>query len=67
MLRQAEGGNSAETSEWVPINVRLDRVGGIFDQRNLESAAGHAELDDSVGKAVAVPGQNGGKVGHVES
>jgi hypothetical protein len=60
VLRQAEGGNSTGTRYGAPVNVRLDRVGRIFDQRNLESAAHCAELDDTVGKTVGVTCQNGG-------
>jgi hypothetical protein len=60
VLRQAEDGNSAEAPYGTPVNVRLERMGGIFDQRNLESAARCAELDDTVGKTIGVTCQNGG-------
>ena len=60
VLRQAEGGDSAEAPNGSPVNVRLERMGGIFDQRNPESAARCAELGDTVGKTVGVTCQNGG-------
>src|SRR5215831_8192229 len=52
VLRQAEGRNSAEAPYGAPVNVRLERMSGIFDQRDLESAARCTELDDTVGKTV---------------
>jgi hypothetical protein len=60
VLRQAEAGNSAEAPYGAPVNVRLERMGGIFDQLNPESAARRAELDGTVGKTVGVTCQNGG-------
>ena len=60
VLRQAEGGNSAEAPYGAPVNVGLERMGGIFDQRNIKSAARCDELDDTVGKTVGVTCQNGG-------
>ena len=60
VLRQAEGGDSAEAPYGTPVNLRLERMGGIFDQRNPESAACCAELDHTVGKTVGVTCQNGG-------
>jgi hypothetical protein len=60
VLRKAEGGNGAEAPYGVPVNVRLERMGGIFDQRNPPSATRCAELDDTVGKTVGVPCQDGG-------
>src|SRR6266700_5228739 len=59
VLRQAEGGNSAEAPYGAPVNIRLERMGGIFDQRDLGSAAYRAELDDAVGKTVGVTCQDG--------
>src|SRR5262249_61598004 len=60
VLRQAEGRNSAEAPDGAPVNVRLERMGSIFDQRDPELAARYAELDDTVGKTVGVTCQNGG-------
>src|ERR1039458_4250990 len=48
VLRQAEGGSSAEAPYGVPVNVRLERMGGIFDQRNPESAARCAVIYSTV-------------------
>lgn len=45
----------------LPVNVRLECMGGIFDQRNPEPAARRAELDDTIGKTIGVTCQNGGK------
>jgi hypothetical protein len=61
VLRQAEGGNSTEAPYGVPVNIRLERMGGIFDQWNPPSAARCTELDDRIGKTVGVTRQNGGK------
>jgi hypothetical protein len=34
VLRQAKGGNSAEAPYGAPVKVCLERMGGIFDERN---------------------------------
>ncbi|MGB7052968.1 MAG: hypothetical protein WBG41_15500 [Acidimicrobiales bacterium] len=62
VLREAEGGNRSIAPYGAPVDVRLKRMGCIFDQWNIESAARCAELDDTVGKAIGVTCQNGGKV-----
>ena len=60
VLRQAEGGDSAEAPYGTPVSLCLERMGDIFDQRNPESAAHCPELDNTVGKTVGVTGQNRG-------
>jgi len=60
MLRQAEGGNNAEAPDGASVKVRFECMGGIFDERNLESAARRAEFDDTVGKTISVTCQNRG-------
>ena len=60
VLRQAEGGNSAEAPDGAPVDVRLERMGCIFDQRNTVAAAPDTELDDAVGETVGVTCQNSG-------
>jgi hypothetical protein len=48
------------SSLWGPVNVRLERMGGVFDQRSLEPVARCADLNGTVGKTVGVTCQDGG-------
>ena len=60
VLRQTEGGNNAEAPYGASANVRLECMGGIFEQRNLQPVALRAERDGTIGKTVGVARQDGG-------
>jgi len=60
VLRQAEGGTSAEAPYGVPVNIRLERMGGIFDHRIPNRL--HVALSSTTrsGRPVVVTCQIGG-------
>jgi hypothetical protein len=60
MLRQAEDGNDAERADRASVRVRLERMCGILDERNLEPSTLRAELGYAVGKPVRIACQDRG-------